>query len=142
LTVFPVQQSNRVRVVQPYSVFFAAALNKGERVGPHKLFQPGQSAMPMAGCVSESSGWGCFGEWFKKNHAYLGLEFFIKGQAHFGWARLKVVGELDIKAKMTGYAYETIPNKPIRAGQTHGNDEVTLGRLAQGVSGVVPQEKK
>jgi len=45
-------------------------------------------------------------------------------------------------AILTGYAYETIPNKLIIAGQTHGRDEATLGRLAQGVSGVVPQEKK
>jgi len=47
-----------------------------------------------------------------------------------------------ITGLVTGYAYETIANKPIIAGQTHGKDEATLGRLAQGASGVVSREKK
>ena len=41
-----------------------------------------------------------------------------------------------ITAILTGYAYETTPNKKSIAGQTHGGDEATLGRLAQGASGV------
>ena len=67
---------------------------------------------------------------------YLGLRFAINGKAHYGWARLNVSVSKGIHATLTGYAYETIPNKPIIAGKTHGNDEATLGRLAQGASGV------
>jgi hypothetical protein len=44
-----------------------------------------------------------------------------------------------IQATLTGYAYETIPNKRIIAGQTKGNDGMTLrpaslGSLAAGAS--------
>ena len=42
---------------------------------------------------------------------------------------------------LTGYAYETIPNKPIIAGKTKGPDVVTispasLGHLAAGASAI------
>ena len=50
---------------------------------------------------------------------YLGLKFQIKGKTHYGWARLNVeVSKTTITATLTGYAYETIPNKPILAGKT------------------------
>jgi hypothetical protein len=75
---------------------------------------------------------------------YLGLKFYIDGQAHYGWARLSVwFRESDfhhksrIEGRLTGYAYETIPNKPIIAGKTTGKDVITvefgsLGHLARG----------
>jgi hypothetical protein len=59
----------------------------------------------------------------------------------FGWARFKVTTQRGhvpfIKATLTGYAYETIPNKPIAAGKTTGPDAntvepTTLGKLALG----------
>jgi hypothetical protein len=42
-----------------------------------------------------------------------------------------------IVARLTGYAYETVPNKPIIAGKTKGPDVITmpagsLGELARG----------
>jgi len=42
---------------------------------------------------------------------------------------------------MSGYAYETIPNKPITAGKTEGPDVITvqpatLGHLAAGASAI------
>jgi hypothetical protein len=56
------------------------------------------------------------------NSRYLGVKFEIKGQTHFGWARLNVQIQLPltITATLTGYAYETIANKAITAGQTKG----------------------
>jgi len=47
-----------------------------------------------------------------------------------------------ITATLTGYAYETIPNKPIIAGKTHGKDVITLqdaslGHLAAGASAIL-----
>jgi len=72
----------------------------------------------------------------------MGIRFKIKGKSHFGWARLSVteaaIGPAyhRIYATLTGYAYETIPNKPIIAGRTHGPDVIlkraTLGALALG----------
>jgi hypothetical protein len=56
---------------------------------------------------------------------YLGLKFQIKGRVHFGWARISVTTLPNrlFFATLTGYAYETIPNKAIVAGQTKGPDE-------------------
>jgi hypothetical protein len=64
---------------------------------------------------------------------YLGFKFAIYGKTHYGWARLNVkVGysdEVYINAALTGYAYETIPNKPIitRQDQRPGRCDCTPG---------------
>ena len=67
------------------------------------------------------------------------MKFTINGKVHYGWARLSVTnlkGKFRITATLTGYAYETIPNKPIIAGKTKGPDVIalpaTLGHLARG----------
>jgi hypothetical protein len=57
------------------------------------------------------------GPWVKATNRYLGLKFLINGQVHFGWARLTVSKQFR-HVVLTGYAYETIPNKALRAGQT------------------------
>lgn len=68
----------------------------------------------------------CDSTWPPGQSRYLGLQFLINGKVHFGWARLNVTCRgLDVVAKLTGYAYETVPNKPIGAGQTKGSDEET-----------------
>ena len=80
------------------------------------------------------------GNWFPNvKNRYLALTFIVNGKKHYGWARVSVQSTehpLTLTGTLTGYAYETIPNKPIKAGQTHGRDKATLGRLAQGASGV------
>jgi hypothetical protein len=69
---------------------------------------------------------------------YLGLQFFVGKETHFGWARLNVSrGRFGLVETLTGYAYETIPNKPIITGKTKGPDAITvqpgsLGALAAG----------
>jgi hypothetical protein len=55
--------------------------------------------------------------------------------------RLSVKAVPVITATLTGYAYETIPNKPIIAGKTKGPDVITvqpgtLGHLAAGASAI------
>jgi hypothetical protein len=63
---------------------------------------------------------------------YLGLRFNIKQKTHYGWARLNIScnpKNRRITALLTGYAYETIPNKPIVTGKTKGPDD--LGNVAQ-----------
>ena len=74
---------------------------------------------------------------------YLGLKFVIKGKVHYGWARLTVTptGQKVFVETLTGYAYETIPNKPIITGKTKGPDLTTgsparLGHLAAGASAI------
>jgi hypothetical protein len=87
------------------------------------------------------------GPWANVSNRYLGLKFVINGKMHYGWARLTTYPGLNRYATLTGYAYETIPNKPIIAGKTHGPDVITLepaslGHLAQGSSGVAAWRKR
>jgi len=69
---------------------------------------------------------------------YLGFKFKIRGATHYGRARLDVsLTNGIVVGTLTGYAYETIPNKPIIAGKTKGPDVITvhsgtLGALAAG----------
>jgi len=82
----------------------------------------------------------CWGPWTNVKNRYLGLKFMVNGKPHFGWARANVscnLSDFKITAVLTGYAYETIPNKAIIAGKTKGPDVITvepatLGRLALG----------
>ena len=57
------------------------------------------------------------GAWGRATDKFLGFQFSINGEVHFGWARLSVkLSNNRIIAKLTGYAYETQPNTAIRAG--------------------------
>ena len=50
--------------------------------------------------------------------AFLGVRFLIDGETHYGWVRLTVNTSMRRRtmAKVTAYAYETAPEKPIWAG--------------------------
>lgn len=73
---------------------------------------------------------------------YLGLEFKIHGKDHYGWAHVKTgltIGHYSwFSAGLTGYAYETVAGKAIKAGQTHDAvaewDEEGVGTGASVVS--------
>ena len=116
---------------------FASALKVGARIGNGGRFQTRNE-----GWLLVSSGFSGYttsplGPWLNVKDRYLGLRFTIKGQSHYGWARLTVTRQnRKIMALLTGYAYETIPNKSIIAGKTKGSDTVaqrgTLGQLAIG----------
>jgi hypothetical protein len=112
---------------------FARALSKGSAVGPKGHFLAGTGFMAAAFSTQ-----GSVGPWRNVTNRYLGLKFQIKGKTHYGWARLNVTGGFGtIVATLTGYAYETVPNKPIIAGKTKGpnvitEEPATLGRLALG----------
>jgi hypothetical protein len=108
---------------------FAAALNSGVEIGASQRFTPyaremvyvAQNWSPVFGCHIVQI---LFGPWANVSNLYLGLEFQINGKIHYGWARLSVqVGYVYINATLTGYAFETIPGKSIKAGQTKGTAE-------------------
>jgi hypothetical protein len=102
----------------------AAAFRAGTQIGPKRLFSYNNHQMAREqfnqGQRSHFSGpWANTGNGVK-NH-YLGLKFIIGSQVHYGWARLTVtLGNHatlgDVQGTLTGYAYETIPDKPILAG--------------------------
>jgi hypothetical protein len=101
-------------------------------IGPGKPFQTN------ANCMAFYAYGGGNGPWLLAKDRYLGLAFLIDGKEHFGWARLSL-GRFRFNgtAEITGYAYETIANKPIRAGdEGKSSDDSaqsgTLGALALG----------
>jgi hypothetical protein len=118
----------------------AAALVWGTRVGPKDAFVSSPELMVAAsGCHSKCS---VHGPWANVYDRFLGVKFLISGQIHYGWVNLN----MHDNAEITGYAYETIPNKPLVAGEktepqasVSGRDllapssqPATLGMLARG----------
>jgi hypothetical protein len=124
---------NGVEGTRNASSFDAAVLHRGAVIGRQGVF----NSRAVMCDVLDSSG-AMLGHWGNVKNRYLGLEFVVDGKRHYGWARFGVkVRKYHITATLTGYAYETIPNKPIIAGKTKGPDVVTvqersLGHLAAG----------
>jgi hypothetical protein len=102
------------------SYFLASALQRGARIPNSGKFAPvGQMAVQFAGWFGTYS----WGNWVNVANRYLGLKFNIHGKTHYGWARLSVtIANYTVTSTLTGYAYETIANKPIVAGQTRESD--------------------
>jgi hypothetical protein len=134
LVIAPLKQGNGAVGKTSHGVPFASALRRGSRIGSNRAFLSG-SACLVRGHPSSIYG----GPWVNVKNRYLGLKFRINGHVHYGWARMSVSAGngKGIGALLTGYAYETISNKPIIAGKTKGTDDgmidpLTLGRLALG----------
>jgi hypothetical protein len=64
---------------------------------------------------------------------YIGLKFEINDQNHYGW--IAAAGE-GTTFEIFGWAYNTVPNAPIDAGQTTTPEPATLGLLALGSLGL------
>jgi hypothetical protein len=101
---------------------FASALNRGARIGAGQHFLNTSRAAGATMVFDISSSCGPAGRWVDVNNRYLGLRFLIQGKTHYGWARLSVQVKAGIAATLTGYAYETVPKRSIRAGQTYSTD--------------------
>jgi hypothetical protein len=156
LTVVPVQAANEIwQAGTSYGevpIKCAADLIGGVRIGSVRPFAAG--ALVMGGYSGSSIGFQ-FCPW-RGNHPpkpFLGVKFVdTAGNVHFGWVRITVTSGLH--TTITGYAYETIPNKAIVAGVTHGPshqaslieprklnpkapEPASLGMLALGAPGLV-----
>jgi hypothetical protein len=120
----------------------ASALPRGATIGPADSFQNGpqlllRSRGTYSGFVTAT------GPWLNTRDRYLGLKFKINGQVHYGWVELAnpygFVGPW-----LLGFAYNTVANQPIMAGQTSAGDDgiaaqpesPTLGQLALGSLGL------
>ena len=145
ITVIPARETNEIVGYAGRSRNYASALAAGVRVGPKGPFIPGNEVMVYGGYDAGTTTVGfCDGPWKNVRNRYLGLKFTIQGKIHYGWARLNetCAKNGENSALLTGYAYETIANKPIIAGKTAGPDEidssveqpnpVSLGSLAMG----------
>jgi hypothetical protein len=153
-TVYPFGAN---RIWEDKSGRYTPALKAGIRIRPERPFPSGSRQM---GTVTMNRSKGTshfFGPWANGGkgvrNRYLSLKFVIKGKTHFGWARLSMNVTHGIALTLSGYAYETIPNKPIISGKTKATDGVvgeaspiapirpasdlgTLGQLALGSAGL------
>jgi hypothetical protein len=133
-----------------YFLSAASALRAGAPIGPRGHFSVRFPFMAAEHFSRFGSQYSDLGPWAGKGKGvtdrYLGLKFVAGGEVHYGWARLSVtLGHHrqfdDVSGTLTGYAYETVPNKPIIAGQIAGQitgpdviavQPETLGGLALG----------
>jgi hypothetical protein len=121
LDAYPERVGNRVLGKNS----LASALPAGVRV----QFNNTTSTAVMGGWRTQAGHSTTFaGQWANRGKGvkdrYLGLRFLIKGQVHYGWARLNISFERgEFSGLVTGYAYETIPNKAIITGKTKGTEE-------------------
>ena len=145
--VRPLVHGNRVAATDQSCAFYpggAAPLPQGVLIGPRLPFQAKANCMAFA---SGTSGYN--GAWLRVNDAYLGLTFVIDGKTHFGWARLHVNHDFyfcGCIAEIYGFAYETIPGKPIIAGDLGTSDQASvergsLGQLALGSAAKDPHKE-
>jgi hypothetical protein len=102
---------------------WAFALKGGAPIGPRHYF-PGK-VLAAANSLAGSLYYG--GSWVNVTSRYAGLQFKVAGKIHYGWARfnVQVTNRSSITAILTGYAFETIPGKPIVAGKTKETDDTT-----------------
>jgi hypothetical protein len=156
MEVFGVAKSNQVwgkiefrpGALRPIGdVAVASALPAGVRLGPNGKFAASNAWM---GGVSATDGEppSYFGPWAPDGgnvkERYVGLKFVVDGETHYGWARFNVQMRQPLKgnlqAILTGYAYESVANAPILAGDTGSSQEAleqsgSLGKLASGAAG-------
>src|SRR5262249_31773866 len=64
------------------------AMPAGAVIGPRRMFYGG--FVGLAGYLSESGTKEDNGNWVNVQNRYLGLQFNINGETHYGWARLSV----------------------------------------------------
>jgi hypothetical protein len=148
--------TNGVVATKPFRVVPAAvAIPAGKSIGPQRRFYSGGSLCTVSYSfgshkVRSNGQWVDGGQGLKGG--YIGVKFISNNELHYGWVRVSVsIHDHLMTAELTGYAYETIPNKPIVAGQTEGNDDeaamqptsvapqpqtATLGLLALGAPGL------
>ena len=130
----------------PYGAPYASALVRGAKIGPSAHFSSSKGQITVERQAHANSAGTYYGNWYQVgSNRFLGVRFLIKGQTHYGWIRLTVTTGA-FSATITGYAYETIANKRITAGQTTRNaaaseaelngSEPSLGMLALGVDGL------
>ncbi len=130
LFMFGESENDEVKGRFPFYAI-ASALPRGVRIGPVVTTYSFVSGGFMVGSSTSRSARHSHGNWAGnlKNH-YLGVRFQISGQVHYGWIRVTVKTTLEVNqppmsATITGYAYETVPNKPIFAGTATGTGATT-----------------
>jgi len=125
----------------------AAALKRGNPIGSSAVFtKNGLMAYGLSG--------GRRGHFWGTSDRYLGVKFAINGEVHYGWIGFRKVN-LRFIAVLGGWAYETVPNTPIRAGEEGGESDfeallsgepavepTSLELLAMGRVGIADRQRR
>lgn len=117
------QGNNRVVVD---GSFLVGALNQGEEIAPslNPVYQWTSSSVSLGAQAVFDGQYFYLGN-FSDKDAFIGLEFQAGGNNYFGW--MEVYNYPNIAAgQVLGWAYETIPNAPILAGQVPEPSSVAL----------------
>jgi hypothetical protein len=121
---------------------YASALAAGANIGPAAHFSSSKGQITISREIQYGSVLGYYGYWHDAPNRFLGVKFQIKGQTHYGWIRLNF--SFGGTTQINGWAYETVANKKITAGQTADSaeeaplakkGEPSLGMLALGAEG-------
>lgn len=122
---------------------YASALVRGANIGPSAHFSAGK--VKIEAKSHSYSTFGYDGNWYLAgSNRFLGVKFQIKGKTHYGWIRLTVNVPGNFETTVTGYAYETVANKRVTAGQAAASmaavevapkTSQSLGALALGAEG-------
>jgi hypothetical protein len=138
---------------------YVSVLSKGAAIGPHQVFAREDVfhfavSVGFDGTTSTSTSFARrkhrekkpnahssrhFGPWWGVQDKYVGAAFTIGSEIHYGWIRLSLTPEFDrFAVTMTGYAYETVANKEIHAGQISGNDSGDAGESSSEAAPLKP----
>lgn len=118
---------------------YGSALARGAKIGPSANFVSAACGGSYFSCADAvglaeshiSTSRVVSGKWSGDvKNRYLGVRFRMNGETHYGWVRLTVNTnvELKISATVTGYAYETVANKAILAGTAAGSGAASDGK--------------
>jgi hypothetical protein len=122
-----VRFGNQIVATSPSQYAYAAALDSGFPVSGKANFG---SFERMNFCRTNPSHHTRFrhGPWINVKNKFVGIKFHINAQTHFGWARfsMKQDNYCQTFAVLTGYAYETVANKPIVTGKPPAPEDAKL----------------
>jgi hypothetical protein len=119
-------------------------LSKGQEIGPSETF--GSHEVLLESRWREHRGQtsaNCSGLYAGSSKPYIGIKFVMHGDTHYGWIRLggmQCAGHGSVQGYVTGYAYNTVANAPIQAGQIRSGETTSdmrgsLGMLSLGSAG-------
>lgn len=108
------------------------ALNNGDVISPSALFDSTGSEI-LGGLVNYTSISGSssyngiisYGNFLGQTDKFLGVKFDITGNTHYGWVRLDVAADATT-ITVKDYAYNTVANDSIKAGQTVGLENISV----------------
>jgi hypothetical protein len=117
---------------------YAAVLSKGAPIGPEQIFVNGSffkfaRSSGFQGSTSTSRRTRVpnsqhKGPWWNVQDGYVGVAFTIGHAIHYGWIRLSLTGSYhSFQTTMTGFAYETVANQTIYAGQLSDEEASATG---------------